>query len=641
MAMRKRSSKQEMIAKWVGIIWIALAVLNLGILRLEAFPWRSICVMFMLCLAPFVYKSDKAKSDKFNIIDYAMTVVGIVAGVYGYVNAIALERRTIAYPTVFDAVLSACLIIGILIIVNRAYGKALTIIACAFLVYAYIGKYIPGIFHHRGYSIQRILGYGYSLEGFLGSAFGSAVSFVLLYIMFGNFLSTFGAGDFLMELSYKLMGRYRGGGAKVACLSSGLFGMISGSIVGNVVTTGSMTIPMMKRSGYKSHFAAAVEACSSSGGAIMPPVMGSTAFIMAEMTGIAYSDICRAAILPAVLFYFTLLVVIDLEALRLGLNPMDAKDIPSLKRIIQNIYFILPIVVLVFVMSVLKMSATRAAFYSIGSLLVIFLAAELVKNKKLSKAFLIDFGKKTLKVMEETSYNMLATLAACACAGMVCGVLNLSGMALKLSTMVLQLAGSHVWLACVLAMVIASVLGMGLPTAAAYMICAAVVAPALQKMGVSTLAANLFVMNFAVLSNVTPPVALGAYAAAGISKDNPIKVACTAFKLALVNFIVPFMYVTESALLLDGTPLRILQCTATSFAGAVIIAIAVQGVTFWKSKLTIIERVLFMACGFCFLQPSTLTDILGVTGAVVLIVGNLWLTKKNPKHVLVQNAEAE
>ena len=150
MAMRKRSSKQEMIAKWVGIIWIALAVLNLGILRLEAFPWRSICVMFMLCLAPFVYKSDKAKSDKFNIIDYAMTVVGIVAGVYGYVNAIALERRTIAYPTVFDAVLSACLIIGILIIVNRAYGKALTIIACAFLVYAYIGKYIPGIFHHRG-----------------------------------------------------------------------------------------------------------------------------------------------------------------------------------------------------------------------------------------------------------------------------------------------------------------------------------------------------------------------------------------------------------------------------------------------------------------------------------------------------------
>ena len=628
MAKRNMSTWQSQATRYIGIVWIALAIVVLGFRPMETWTWRSINIFFLFLVAPMVYKSKYKASDRLSIIDVLIMLAGAAFCIHIITNLDRVVSRMYSFPTTMDVIVAVGAVLSLLILVRRIYGNALMVVGSFFIFYALTGSYLIGFFAHRGYKFARVMGYVASNEGIIGSPFGTATSFVLLFIMFGNFLNEFGAGEFLMDLSLALMGWTRGGGAKVACISSALMGTISGSIVGNVVTTGSMTIPLMKRTGYKSHFSAAVEAISSCGGALMPPVMGSSAFVMSELTGIEYSKIAIAAVIPALLFYLSVFLMIDLEAYRLNLKAMPSEEMPVMKKVMREKGWVLiPIGVLIYVLGFLRYSPTRAALSSIATLLALA-ALEGVVKKQMSSQGLKTFIIKIFNVFERTSKNVLGIMVACGTAGLAVGVLSLTGMALKLSTAVLNLSGGNLFIACVFTMLIAITLGMGLPTSAAYIICAAVAAPALIKLGVSVLQAHLFVFYYAILSNVTPPVALGAYAAAGISGDNPIKVALTALKLATACFVMPFLFAYQPVLLMQGSTMEILQAVISASVGVALLAIAIQGVTYWRTNMNIFERALVIAAAFAMLYPGTNSDFYGVIGGALLLGLNYFLKRK-------------
>jgi len=526
------------------------------------------------------------------------------ACVYIAVEHESLVRRSGA-ATGLDLVAGAVALLVVLELARRATGAGLVVVALAALAYAWAGPYLPGVLAHRGYAPRRIIEHLYlGAEGVWGIPLGVSADFVYLFVLFGAVLEASGGGALLIALASRVAGRMRGAPAMTATVASALMGSLSGSAVANVVTTGSFTIPLMKRAGFRPHFAAAIEAAASTGGQIMPPIMGAGAFILATWTGIPYARVALAALVPAVLYYAALFAAIHFRAVRMQLPRGGAlRGEPVLDRL----HLLLPLLVIVALLATGR-SPMRAAFWAVVSAAA---TALLRRSTRPGRAAVTD-------AVVRGAESTVQVAAACATAGIVVGVASLTGIGLRMSDLIVTLSGGNLMAALLLTAAGSIVLGMGLPTTAAYVVLAALGAPALVALGVPLLAAHLFIFYFGCFSNVTPPVALAAYAAGGLAGASPMRTAFTAMALATTGFIVPFMFVYGPPLLLEGPPLQVAAAILTALVGVSGLAAAVIG--YARRPLVHWERIAMAACACLLIFPGWLTDGVGLAGVAFFMV---------------------
>lgn len=566
---------------------------------------------FLLILVFYLYQMRERmeKGSKVSVVMGLMSLVTLACGGYFLINTqvSAMLHRGISGAILVDVVMGVILILLVLDATRRTVGLALTVIAAVFLIYALFGPFMPAIIAHRGYDIPYITNYiAWTMEGIFGTSIGASVSFVALYIIFGELLDRFGAGKFFIDVAYALTGRMKGGPAEASVVSSALMGSINGSAVANVVTTGTFTIPLMKKVGYSPTFAGAVEAVASTGGQLLPPVMGAAAFVMADMTGISYANIIIAAIIPGILYYLSLGISVYLEADKLGLKAEPADRLPQLKRVLkEGWYYALPIIVLIVALLAMKLSANYAAIFAIAVLLAVGIIRTLLQERRFPLREIADALVKAVK-------TTIPVAMACACAGVVIGIVSMTGIGVKFTSIVFELSGGNLFLMLVMIMVACIVMGMGLPSTAAYVIAATIGVPPLIAAGITPIAANMFVFYFAIMSFITPPVALSAYAAAGIADSNSMKTGLRAFALGLSGFIIPFVYAFNPALLIIDTSAgaTVYITILTTFAIA-LVAIALVG---WlNGKVPLVLRVTLVAGAvLMFIQGNRLFDVAGV-----------------------------
>ncbi len=503
-----------------------------------------------------------------------------------------------------DAQVGLVLIALVMIAVVRRIGWLLAIVAGVFIIYPLISGSLPGVLAARPYSIERLsIIMTTGSEGIFGVPLGVSATYIIIFTIFGAFLTNFGAGDFLFRLARALTRNARAASAKTAVVLSTLLGMISGSAAGNVAVTGTMTIPMMKREGYKPHQAGAIEAVVSAGGQLMPPVMGAAAFIMAEIIGRPYRDVMAAALIPALLFFVSILMIVHLRALRsgVGVQPADVEREPLMPILLPGLRFVVPFGLLVGLM-VYGYSPFRASFIA----LLVLLAGSVLFEYRDPKGFAL----KILRALNQGSQAVVSIAVACAAAGMVAGVLAVTGLGSKISALIIAVSAGEALIALILTALMAIVLGMGLPTTAAYLILATVVTPPLVQMGVPLLTAHMFVFFFGCISTITPPVALASYVAASIAGSDINRTSWTAFGYGITCYILPFMFFFGPALLLDGTVLEILRAVATGLASVFCIAAAVVGYLYGVRG--VISRCALAGTGLLLLYQSTATDIVGI-----------------------------
>ena len=501
----------------------------------------------------------------------------------------------------YDILFGVLLIITLIEATRRAVGKSLAIVVICFIVYGFMGQYMPGFLAHVGMDITRITSVVYlGTDGIYGTAIYASASYIVLFVILGAVFNETGVGDYFTKLASRAFGKFRGGPAKIAVVASGLFGSISGSAIANVIGTGTFTIPMMKKCGFEDEYAAAVEASASTGGQIMPPVMGATAFLIAEYLGIPYFDLVKAALIPAVLFYVAILMTVDLYARKNNIKGVPESELPTWKDLVKNVYLILPLIYLIVSMSVFKMSVTKSGITSIIATIVctLFSARNRITPDKLKK-------------IVKASINGAKPVAiACGVVGIIIGIVMGSGLGFRMSSVLIQVSNGHLGILLVLTMVVSLILGMGVPTTAAYLMLALLVVPALKQMNVLPLAAHLFIFYFGIISNVTPPVALAAYAAAGVARCNPTKTGVFAFKLSLSGFILPFMFVYNPVLLMQGGALEILQSLITALLGIYSLSAALEKFVF-KWNINQAERLVLLASAMLLIIPGTITDLIG------------------------------
>ena len=501
----------------------------------------------------------------------------------------------------YDILFGVLLIITLIEATRRAEKKSLAIVVVCFIVYGFMGQHMPGFLAHVGMDITRITSVVYlGTDGIYGTAIYASASYIVLFVILGAVFNETGVGDYFTKLASRAFGKFRGGPAKIAVVASGLFGSISGSAIANVIGTGTFTIPMMKKCGFEDEYAAAVEASASTGGQIMPPVMGATAFLIAEYLGIPYFDLVKAALIPAVLFYVAILMTVDLYARKNNIKGVPESELPTWKELVKNVYLILPLIYLIVSMSVFKMSVTKSGITSIIATIVctLFSARNRITPDKLKK-------------IVKASINGAKPVAiACGVVGIIIGIVMGSGLGFHMSSVLIQVSNGHLGILLVLTMVVSLILGMGVPTTAAYLMLALLVVPALKQMNVLPLAAHLFIFYFGIISNVTPPVALAAYAAAGVARCNPTKTGVFAFKLSLSGFILPFMFVYNPVLLMQGGALEIIQSLITALLGIYSLSAALEKFVF-KWNINQAERLVLLASALLLIIPGTITDLIG------------------------------
>ncbi len=624
-----------MVKKWRGYIIAALgfflAVFQLwgGIYPIATQTLRAVhvaCGLGMAFMAYTVVKQKEGRPElKDNKILFAMDLlfsVAIVCCVTYFVH----ELDALAYrggnPTTLDVVVSCIAVLLVLEACRRSLGAAMPIIALIFIAYA-MKSGLPGFLRHRAIDLPWLSTHLFlTTEGVFGTTIGASATTVFLFVLFAAALEKTGGGEFFLQLSYSICGRFRGGTAKVAVVGSGLMGMISGSAVANVAGVGSIAIPMMKQSGYSADDAGAIEAVSASGGLIMPPVMGAAAFIMAENLGVPYATIVTAAILPALLYYLAVFFSVDFIAGRQKLVGMPKDQLPNVWDVLKKGYlYIIPMAILIYFICVARTSAQRAAFWGFLSIVVLYAYQRALKGKDV-KGYL----KKMFDIMVDGSRQAVSIIAACACAGVIVGVISLTGLGLTLSSALVDLAGGSLFLLLLYTAISCIILGMGLPITACYIILAVLAAPAITNMGVPAIAAHLFVMYYGVLSNITPPVALASYVAAGISQSKPLTVAVQSCKMGIILFIVPFMFVYQPVLILqDIQAVELATAIITSLAGVIAISGGFQ--RYVLKDTNPIESVLLIAAGFMLLYPENITDAVGLI-LFILIVGRQFFSLK-------------
>ena len=601
-AFRKLTGAWLTLITFVSIIMVAYHMITARIGTPIIMKHRALHVGFILFLIWAYYPATKKSiKTKPSTLDIALMILTVVTTIYTIMNVEPFAARSgVMLPPDLIFGIITCLLV--LEATRRVVGKGLLMLAIIFLLYAYFGKYIPGLFSHRGYSIQRIVYQMYLTgQGIFGVPIGVSAGYLVVFIVLGALLDASGLGKLFNDLSLALGGRAVGGPAKVAVIASALTGTISGSAATNVATTGAFTIPLMKKVGYKPFFAGAVEAAASTGGQIMPPIMGTVAFIMAEYLGVSYGTIALAAVIPALLYFSGVFFQIDLRARKVGLRGLTKEELPDAMETIKRYgHMIIPIFVLVyFLMS--GRSPVYAAFYaSITTWALSFIRKETRIGLQKLKLMCINAARTTLSVG-----------IAMACAGFIVAVLSMTGIGIILADNIVLLSNGIVFIALVLTMIVSIILGMGLPTSACYIIAASISVPILTKMGIAPFQAHFFVLYYAVISTVTPPVALASYVAAGMSGADPNKVGIAAFKLALAAFIIPFFFIYNPAMLLIADSVWIIIWSAiTALFGTFLLAVSLEG--YLLVPIPGWLRVVFFAAALSLMAPGLMSDIAGV-----------------------------
>ena len=620
------------LGKFIAALAIAFSVFQVytaafGVL--DAMIQRAIHLSFGLALIYLLYPSSKKwPRNKLHPLDALLAVAGAAAPLYivTFYQQLVLRAGT---TTPMDIVIG---VLGILLVIEatrRVVGLPIVIIACIFILYAFAGPLIPGRLAHRGARVDTLIGHlFFTTEGIFGIPLGVSSTFIFLFILFGAYLEKTGLGQFFIDISNSIAGWASGGPAKVAVLSSGLMGTVSGSSVANVVGTGSFTIPMMKKLGYKPEFAGAVEATASTGGQLMPPIMGAAAFLMAEFTGIPYARIIGAAVIPAVLYYFGVWAGVHLEAKRLGLRGMKREDLPKFKALLKKSYLMLPLVAIIYLL-VTGYTPMRAALIAI---ILSITTAGIASIINWIRKKPVDFQWKDIVIgLEAGARSALGVLAATACAGIIIGVVTLTGLGLKLGSSLVALANGKLFLTLVFTMITSIILGMGVPTTANYVITSTIAAPAIMMILTAmnpsidpyapliVLPAHMFAFYFGIIADVTPPVALAAFAGAGIAKANPMKTGLTASKLAIAAFLVPYIFVYNPKMLGIGASfLDMVWILLTSGIGIIGVSSGVMG--YLTRQMRIWERPIFIIGGILLVTPGLATDAIG---AAILVAGFL------------------
>ena len=531
-------------------------------------------------------------------------------------------RAGIVYAS--DILFAILLIIAIFEACRRKMGNPLVIITLVFVAYAFLGKYIPGFLNQPGMTLKKFTSLVYlTTDGIFGSPLYASASYVVLFVLLGAIMSVSGIGDYMTNLATSLFGHMRGGPAKVAVVASGFFGSISGSPTANVIGTGTFTIPMMKKNGFEPEFAAAVEATASTGGAIMPPIMGSTAFIMAEMLGIPYTAVAKAALIPAILYFLAVLFGVDIYAAKHGLKGIPRSQLPKVRSMLKQIYMLAPLIFLIFCMAVFNMTIVRSGLLTI---IVTLVLVEINPKTRMTK-------EQWLQIPVQTVKSAVSVGIACAMAGIISGVIMGSGLGYRISSILTSVAGTSMLLLLVLTMVVSLIMGMGVPTTAAYLVLASLVAPTMIQLGIPPLAAHMFIFYFGCISSITPPVALAAYAGAGLAGCDPNKTGYKAFRLAFCSFLMPYLFVYNPVLLMEGGVLDILWSLVTALIGAYLLASGFKGF-FFRWSLKWFERPLMILGAVMLIVPGMVTDLVGIAIIVVEFVTE-FMFKRSEKFVPV------
>ncbi len=587
----------------VAIAWSIFQIYAVLVGFLHPLILYPIHVTFAVTLVFLNYPTFKEGKIS-RVLDAFLAVFTFAIGIYLILNFQRFSTRIpfVHSATAWDIFLGISLVILLLEACRRTVGLSLTVIAILFVAYGFAGKYMPGLLAHRGLSVERFVDLQVlSPNGIFGLPIGVSAELVFYFILFGAFLERSGGGELFSDLAYSVTGRFRGGAAKTSVVSSALYGTISGSAVANVVVDGMITIPLMKRSGFNPAFASAVEAVASTGGQIMPPVMGAAAFILAQIVGVSYWEVAIAAAIPACLYYVALYFAIDFESVKRGLLGLSKAELPDVKTGLKlRIHLLIPLAIMVYYIVSGEVTPVTAAFRAI---LVTVAVSFLRKATRMGP-------QRLLAALEKGGKEAGSVAVPCAVAGVVIGVVINSGLGLKFTDLMIYFSGGVLIITLILVMVAVIILGMGMPTSAAYLLAAILMAPALINLGVAPLAAHMFIFYFAVISMITPPVALAAYAAASIGEADLWETGIAAFKIAIPGFLIPFIFVYDNGLLLKGPWLEIVWRTLITIIGVIGLAGSIMG--YYARRTTLFDRVLLFIGSILLILPEKITDFMGL-----------------------------
>ena len=630
---RKETSAQVVAKIMATVILVASSLYALytsGFGLFSALTQRTIHWAFMASAIFLVYPICKKKR-----INWVDILLALCAAAVSLLVTFTWQKNALRIldPSSMEIAMYIIGIIFVLEATRRSMGIAMPIISIIFLLYAMFGTYFPGILRHKGVGLADLASFTYSTtEGVFGLAMGTSATYIIIFVLFGSFLAKSGTGQLFVDLSLSATGRSKSGSAYATILSNALMGIISGSPVANVVTTGSFTLPLLQRSGYPMQNGAALLAVAACGSMFTPPVMGAAAFLVADYLSVPYGKVVLASLFPALLFYISLFVAANVGASKGGLTGLSREDMPDWRAaVLDRGHLLIPIILLV-ALIVYGYSALKSAFICV--LLILVLTA-IKKSTRMN-------WKKIKDSLYAGSRDALSIAAACACAGIIVGVVSSTGLGVKFSSMLMQMAGSSQWMALVLTMIAALILGMGLPPTAVYIVLAALTAPALIKIGIAPMAAHFFIFYFSCVGAITPPVALAAYSASAIAHTNPFKTGWKAFRMGLVAYIVPYMFAANPILLLQGDSGTILQITLsiiTALVGVVFLTWGVEGF-FRGLKINVVSRVLFLGGALMMMVPGVLSDGIGI-GALVVAILLTRVLKSKPFPVPVRREEAQ
>ena len=600
-------------------IYVTLFATWLEEIRLTSFV---ACIVFMGFLV-FPVKKGVQKVNHLPWYDIVAMVVGTASFLYFTANALTIVQQGSKFAP-YQIAIGIVGILALAEVCRRAVGLPILIVAGCFIAYALtFGLANPTFSGRLNYVVRTLF---YSKEGILSTPINTCSKFIVVFIIFGAFLERTGIADFFIQASNRIVGSFAGGPAKVAVVSSALLGMVSGSSVANTVGSGSVTIPLMKKTGYKPEFAGATEAAASTGGQIMPPIMGAAAFLMADYVNVPYNKIIVKAILPAILYFTGIFIAVHLEAKKLGLRGIPKSELPKWKDLLKKVYLLLPLVVLIWLVSSNTRTIQTAAAISI---VVAIVVSMFNKENRLTP-------KKFLEALAAGGQGTIAVAAACGIAGIIGGTITMTGLANMMINGIVALAGNKIIIALFLTMLCCIVLGMGVPTTANYCIMAATCAPILIRMGVPLLAAHFFVFYFGIVADLTPPVALAAYAGSAIAQSNPMKTALQSTKLAIAAFIVPYVFALNPVMLFiteEGghiNPFMVILIVITSLVGIFGISAGLEG--FIVAKMNVVQRILAIAGGLLLIDPNVVTDVIGLLLVAGIIVWQIF-QKKNENRL--------
>ena len=582
---------------------------------------RSLHVAMILSLGFLMYPAGKnSDMTKPSILDWILAALSFAAPIYIYTDYLGVVERA-GNPNQTDIYMATLLVVLVLECARRVTGNALTILSIFFIIYGLYGREFPGMFMHRGYDWASLSNHFFAnTEGIYGTSVSVAASYIFLFILFGAVMSKCGMGQFFNDIALALAGHSKGGPAKVSVIASGFLGSINGSAVANVVTTGAFTIPLMKKTGYSKEFAGAVEAAASVGGQLLPPIMGAAAFIMAEMISVQYSTIITWAAIPALLYYLSIVLQVHLRASKDGLVGLPKDQLPKTSDVMKRrSHLLIPVI---FLLYMLFFSGTTVIFSAVMTILVTIVVSMFRKETRMTFSTFLD-------ALADGAKQTVSVAVACACVGIIIGVCSKTGFGLTMANTIIALGSTSLLFTLFFTMITCMILGMGLPSIPAYIITATIAAPALAKLGIPAGAAHMFSFYYAMFANLTPPVALASFAAAGLSGGNPMKTGVASVKLAIAGFIVPFMFVYAPQLMLINTTLAEgAWVAASACVGVFLIAVAVEGYLF--APMAAWLRIIAAAGSLLLIKPGMQTDVIGLVVLILIVL----LQKKKSKNAI-------